>query len=47
MTVMDKVSDKEQLLRFAKKQIREPAVLNEAYDYATPVPFSRGTRVEL
>ena len=47
MTVMDKVSEKEELLRFAKKQIREPAVLNEAYDYETPVPFSRGTRVEL
>lgn len=47
MTVMDKVSEKEELLRFAKRQIREPAVLNEAYDYETPVPFSRGTRVEL
>ncbi|MGB6367001.1 MAG: RidA family protein [Thermoanaerobaculia bacterium] len=47
MTIMDKVVEKEAPTRFAKKQIREPAVLNEAYDYATPVPFSRGTRVEL
>jgi enamine deaminase RidA (YjgF/YER057c/UK114 family) len=33
--------------RFPKRQIREPKVLNEAYDYASPVPFVRGMRVEL
>ena len=35
------------LVRFAKKQVKEPRVLNEAYDYGTPVPFTRGMRVEL
>jgi len=35
------------LVRFEKKQIREERVLNEAYDYETPVPFTRGMRVEL
>ncbi len=33
--------------RFPKRQIREPKVLNEAYDYESPVPFVRGMRVEL
>jgi len=29
-----------------KKAISEPRVLNEAYQYRKPVPFSRGVRVE-
>jgi 2-iminobutanoate/2-iminopropanoate deaminase len=33
--------------RLPKRQISEPRVLNEAYDYAKPVPFVRGMRVEL
>ena len=35
------------LTRFAKKQVKEEKALNEAYDYETPVPFTRGMRVEL
>ena len=35
------------LTRFAKKQVKEERALNEAYDYETPVPFTRGMRVEL
>ena len=35
------------LTRFAKTQVREERALNEAYDYETPVPFTRGMRVEL
>lgn len=38
---------KETIVRFEKNQIREPKVLNEAYEYDTPVPFTRGMRVEL
>ena len=34
-------------LRFAKRPIRAPQALNEAYDYDTPVPFTRGMRVEM
>jgi len=30
-----------------KRAIHADHVLNEAYDYASPVPFSRGMRVEL
>ena len=37
----------EQLVRFAKTQVKEETALNEAYDYETPVPFTRGMRVEL
>jgi len=33
--------------RLPKRQISAPAALNEAYDYAKPVPFVRGMRVEL
>ena len=33
--------------RFEKRPIRAPRALNEAYDYAEPVPFTRGMRVEL
>lgn len=33
--------------RFEKRPIHAPQALNEAYDYDTPVPFTRGTRVEL
>jgi enamine deaminase RidA (YjgF/YER057c/UK114 family) len=36
-----------QRVRFPKRQISEPDVLNEAYDYDNPVPFTRGMRVEL
>ena len=46
MTVDDLVYE-ETLVRFKKTQIREERVLNEAYDYEKPVPFSRGMRVEL
>jgi 2-iminobutanoate/2-iminopropanoate deaminase len=46
MTV-DKVKQDETLVRFEKTQVREAKVLNEAYDYETPVPFTRGMRVEL
>jgi len=46
MTVEDLVHE-ETLVRFKKTQIREERVLNEAYDYEKPVPFSRGMRVEL
>jgi enamine deaminase RidA (YjgF/YER057c/UK114 family) len=35
------------LTRFAKSQVKEERALNEAYDYETPVPFTRGMRVEL
>ena len=35
------------LTRFAKTQVKEERALNEAYDYETPVPFTRGMRVEL
>jgi 2-iminobutanoate/2-iminopropanoate deaminase len=47
MKLMEELIGTETRTRFPKKQIREPKVLNEAYDYATPVPFSRGMRVEL
>ncbi len=30
-----------------KRPIKAPHILNEAYDYDRPVPFSRGTRVDL
>ena len=35
------------LVRFNKSQIKEESALNEAYEYETPVPFTRGMRVEL
>ena len=35
------------LTRFEKTQVKEERALNEAYDYETPVPFTRGMRVEL
>lgn len=35
------------LVRFEKTQVKEERALNEAYDYETPVPFTRGMRVEL
>ena len=35
------------LVRFKKTQITDSEALNEAYDYETPVPFTRGMRVEL
>lgn len=46
MTVKD-IPVQEALVRFEKTQIKEERVLNEAYDYETPVPFTRGMRVEL
>jgi enamine deaminase RidA (YjgF/YER057c/UK114 family) len=46
MTVKE-ITEKETMVRFEKTQIKEEKVLNEAYDYETPVPFSRGLRVEL
>jgi 2-iminobutanoate/2-iminopropanoate deaminase len=30
-----------------KRPIRAPHMLNEAYDYDRPVPFSRGTRIDI
>jgi 2-iminobutanoate/2-iminopropanoate deaminase len=47
MTVKEETAEKAPLVRFEKKQVREPRVLNEAYEYASPVPFTRGLRVEL
>jgi enamine deaminase RidA (YjgF/YER057c/UK114 family) len=47
MTVMEPVAEKTPKVRFQKRQICEPKVLNEAYDYAEPVPFVRGLRVEM
>ena len=35
------------LVRFKKSQVKEAGALNEAYEYETPVPFTRGLRVEL
>jgi 2-iminobutanoate/2-iminopropanoate deaminase len=46
MTV-DKTTTDETLVRFDKTQVKEEKALNEAYDYETPVPFTRGMRVEL
>jgi enamine deaminase RidA (YjgF/YER057c/UK114 family) len=46
MTIKEATTE-ETIVRFEKSQIREPRVLNEAYDYSTPVPFTRGMRVEL
>lgn len=36
-----------ELRRIEHRPIQAPGALNEAYDYDRPVPFSRGTRVEL
>ena len=46
MTVT-KTPTEEALVRFKKTQVKEASFLNEAYDYETPVPFTRGMRVEL
>lgn len=51
MTVMTdsptpKIPAKEDRERFEMRQIKAPQALNEAYDYAVPVPFTRGMRVE-
>jgi len=46
MTI-DKTTTDETLVRFDKTQVKEEKALNEAYDYETPVPFTRGMRVEL
>ncbi len=46
MTVKE-ITDDKKIVRFEKTQIKEEKALNEAYDYETPVPFSRGLRVEL
>lgn len=46
MTVA-KTPTKDTLVRFKKTQVKEASFLNEAYDYETPVPFTRGMRVEL
>ncbi len=46
MTIRDTATE-ETLVRFDKTQVKEDKVLNEAYDYETPVPFTRGMRVEL
>lgn len=53
MTVMTEdardttIPAKEDRTRFEKRQIRAPGALNEAYDYDSPVPFTRGMRVEM
>ena len=47
MTVKDETLAKKSPVRFEKRQIKEPRVLNEAYDYEHPVPFTRALRVEL
>ena len=47
MTVKDMPIEQATLVRFEKRQIQEPRVLNEAYDYDNPVPFTRALRVEL
>ena len=46
MTI-EETTTEETLVRFEKTQVKEDRVLNEAYDYETPVPFTRGMRVEL
>ena len=46
MTIKETTTE-ETLVRFEKTQVKEDRVLNEAYDYETPVPFTRGMRVEL
>ena len=46
MTVT-KTPNEETLVRFKKTQVKEASFLNEAYEYETPVPFTRGMRVEL
>ena len=46
MTI-DKTTTEETLVRFDKTQVKDERALNEAYDYETPVPFTRGMRVEL
>ena len=46
MTI-DKMTTDATLVRFEKTQVKEEKALNEAYDYETPVPFTRGMRVEL
>lgn len=47
MQALEEVSARESRVRIPRRQIREPRVLNEAYEYDSPVPFSRGMRVEL
>jgi enamine deaminase RidA (YjgF/YER057c/UK114 family) len=46
MTIKEPTTE-ETRVRFAKTQVKEEKALNEAYDYETPVPFTRGMRVEL
>ena len=46
MTVT-KTPTEDTLVRFKKTQVKDASFLNEAYDYETPVPFTRGMRVEL
>lgn len=46
MTIKDAPAQ-DTLVRFSKTQVKEEKALNEAYDYETPVPFTRGMRVEL
>jgi enamine deaminase RidA (YjgF/YER057c/UK114 family) len=40
-------NDDKTIKRFPKRPISEPRVLNEAFHYEKPVPFTRGMRVEL
>lgn len=47
MKVEQMTAPEDTKVRFVKTQVKEQRVLNEAYDYESPVPFSRGTRVEL
>ena len=47
MSPLDDSAAKENWVRFPRTQVKEPSALNEAYDYAQPVSFSRGLRVEL
>jgi enamine deaminase RidA (YjgF/YER057c/UK114 family) len=44
---VDEPTVQDTLVRFEKSQIKEESALNEAYEYETPVPFTRGMRVEL
>jgi enamine deaminase RidA (YjgF/YER057c/UK114 family) len=44
---VDEPTVQDTLVRFNKSQIKEESALNEAYEYETPVPFTRGMRVEL
>ena len=44
---VDEPTVQDKLVRFEKTQVTDHSALNEAYDYETPVPFTRGMRVEL